>query len=126
MRSSSGKKGRLASLAAMPTTTRSKRAAARLTRSWCPRVIGSNVPGYTALIICPTRQKMKMHAACARAPENHPAAGRCEHRRALHVHATPLAQQSAHQRERRGLQSQPVGRVDEHDIEVRARFPGEF
>src|SRR5882672_1960040 len=110
----------------MPTTTLSNSAEARLTRSWWPRVIGSNVPGYTALIICPTRQKMKMHLARARALENRPAGGRVEGRRALHVRASPPVQQPACQRQRRGLQSQTIGRIDEYYVEARARFPGEF
>ena len=46
---SSGNIGALFGLAAMATTTRSKMLAARRTRSWWPLVIGSNVPGYTAL-----------------------------------------------------------------------------
>ena len=40
-----GKNGFLASLSATPTTTRSNTRAARRTRSSCPRVSGSNVPG---------------------------------------------------------------------------------
>src|SRR5262249_10561511 len=100
-------------------------AAARLTRSWCPRVIGSNVPGYTALIMRSVRQKMEMHVTCARALENRPTR-RLERGIALHVHASPLAQQPAHQRQRRGLQSQTVRRIDEHHVEACVRFPGEF
>src|SRR5687767_1203633 len=49
MRLSSVNMGALFGLAAIATTTRSKIVAARRTRSWWPFVIGSNVPGYTAL-----------------------------------------------------------------------------
>ena len=44
-RFASGNIGVLLGLAAMATMTRSKMPAARRTRSWCPLVIGSNVPG---------------------------------------------------------------------------------
>src|SRR5882672_1974049 len=126
MRSSSGKKGRFASLAAMPTTTLSYKTEARRTRSWCPSVIGSNVPGYTALIIDPTCQEMKVHIPRARLPENRPAARHLEMGLALDVDAPALGQETAHQSERRNLKIQAIRRIDEHDVEARARFPGEF
>src|SRR5215471_10970848 len=103
MRSSSWKKGRFASLTAIPTTTLSNSAEARLTRSWWPRVIGSNVPGYTALIIDLPCQQMKMHVARARALQNDPAPTGREGRRALHVHPPVRREQPTHPSERRGL-----------------------
>src|SRR5258705_13757597 len=126
MRSSSGKNGRFASLTAMPTTTLSYKTEARRTRSWCPSVIGSNVPGYTALIIDLPCQQVKVHVPRARLPEDRPAARHLEMRLALHVHAPALGQQTAHQRKRRNLKTQAIRRIDEHDVEARARCPGEF
>src|SRR5882724_1331648 len=126
MRSSSGKKGRFASLTAIPTTTLSYNAEARRTRSWCPSVIGSNVPGYTALIIDPTCQEMKVHIPCARLPEDRPAARHFEMGLALDVHAPAIGQETTHQTKRRDLKIQAIRRIDEHDVEARARFPGEF
>src|SRR5262245_20495856 len=41
--------GVLLGLAAIATTTRSKIPAASRPRAWCPLVMGSNGPGYTAL-----------------------------------------------------------------------------
>src|SRR5712664_1237795 len=123
-RSSRVKNGRFVWLAAMPTTTSPTRAAARLTRSSWPRVIGSNVPGYTALIIgCPS-QKMKMHLARAGALQNNPTLRRFERSLAFRVHPRPLDKQPAH--ERGCLQSQSIGRIDEDDVEARARAAGEF
>src|SRR5690606_27548460 len=43
--------GALPGLAAIATTTLSNSRAARRTRSWCPLVMGSNVPGYKALTV---------------------------------------------------------------------------
>src|SRR6267378_8643886 len=123
MRSSSGKKGRFASLTAIPTTTLSYKTEARRTRSWCPSVIGSNVPGYTALIIAPTCQEMKVHIPRARLPEDCPAARHLEMGLALDVDAPALGQETAHQSERRNLKIQAIRRIDEHDVEARARFP---
>jgi hypothetical protein len=44
-RFSSGNIGALLGLEAIATITRSNTPAARRTRSWCPLVMGSNVPG---------------------------------------------------------------------------------
>src|SRR5206468_3371864 len=100
-RSSRVKNGRFVWLAAMPTTTSPRSAAARRTRSSWPRVIGSNVPGYTALIIGLPRQKMKMHVSRARASENGPAPRRFEGGVAFHVHPAPFGEKPAQQAERR-------------------------
>ena len=43
--------GFLFGLSATPKIIFSKRSEALLTISWCPRVNGSNVPGYTAIVI---------------------------------------------------------------------------
>ena len=48
MRFSSGNSGALPGFAAIATTTLSKMRLARRTRSLCPFVNGSNVPGYIA------------------------------------------------------------------------------
>ena len=45
------KKGFFFGLSATPKIIVSKRSEALLTISWCPRVNGSNVPGYTAIVI---------------------------------------------------------------------------
>src|SRR5438477_12683945 len=126
MRSPKVKNGRFVWLGAMPTTTSSTRAAARRTRSSWPRVIGSNVPGYTALIIGLPRQKMKMHVSRARAPEDGPAPGRFEGGVAFHVHPAPFGEKAAHHTERRDLRARTVRRIDEHDIDAGARAAGEF
>src|SRR2546423_14457155 len=123
-RSSRVKNGRFVWLAAMPTTTSSTRAAARRTRSSWPRVIGSNVPGYTALIIGLPRQKMKVHVSRASALENGPPAGRLEGGVALQVHPAPLGDKPAQQIERRGLHSQTVRRIDAYDLAAGAGAAG--
>src|SRR5260221_597459 len=99
----------------MPTTISSNKVVARLTRSWWPRVIGSNVPGYTALIIGLPHQNMKMHVPRARAPENNPAARRLEGGVALHVYPPPRGEQPAQRSERRDLHAQTVRRIDESE-----------
>src|SRR5258706_1836192 len=124
-RSSTVKKGFFVWLSAMPTTISSNKVVARLTRSWCPRVIGSNVPGYTALIIGLPHQKMKMHVPRARAPENSPAPRRLEGGVALHVYPPPRGEQPAQRSERRDLHAQPVRRRDGNDVEAGARAAGE-
>src|SRR6266853_268075 len=125
-RSSSVKKGFFVWLSAMPTTISSNKVVARLTRSWWPRVIGSNVPGYTALIIGLPHQKMKMHVPRAGAPENSPAPRRLEGGVALHVYPPSCGEQPAQRSERRDLHPQPVRRIDEYDVEAGARAAGEF
>src|SRR5215467_13660735 len=126
MRSSSWKKGRLASLTAIPTTTWSNSAAARLTRSWWPRVMGSNVPGYTALIIDPPCQEMEMNVPCSRLLENLPARGRLDCGFAFDVDASRRVQQIAHLRQCLGMQPEVIWRIDEHDVEARACCPCKF
>src|SRR5256885_4112619 len=125
-RSSRVKNGRFVWLAAMPTTTSPTSAAARRTRSSWPRVIGSNVPGYTALIIALPCQKMKMHVSRASAPENGPAPGRFEGGVAFHVDPAPFGEKPAQQAERRVPHAQTVRRIDEHDVEAGARAAREF
>src|SRR5438309_3504771 len=125
-RSCSVKKGRFVWLAAIPTTTSPTSAAARRTRSSWPRVIGSNVPGYTALIIGLPCQKMKMHVPRARVLENGPAARRFEDGVALHVHPPLCGEEPWQRRQRRGLRAQTVRRVDEYDVESGARSAGAF
>src|SRR5262245_35705968 len=110
----------------MPTTTLSNREDARRTKSWCPSVIGSNVPGYTALIIGLPCKKVIMDVPGPRAPQRLPAARRVERRRALYVDASPRGEDPAHQSQRREMKAQAIRRVDEHDVESRTRFPGEF
>src|SRR2546423_2051615 len=117
-RSSRVKNGRFVWLAAMPTTISSNKVVARLTRSWWPRVIGSNDPGYTALIIGFPHQKMKMHVPRAGAPENSPAPRRLERGVALHVYPPSCGEQPAQPSERRDLHPQPVRRIDEYDVEA--------
>src|SRR5204863_443187 len=90
--SRAGQRSSFVWLAAIPTTTSPTSAAARRTKSSWPRVIGSNVPGYTALIIELPRQKMKMHVSRARASENGPAPGRFEGGVAFHVHPAPFGE----------------------------------
>src|SRR6266849_7596046 len=124
-RSSTVKNGFFVWLAAMPTTISSNKAAARLTRSWCPSVIGSNIPGYTALIIGPPCQKVKTHVPRARALENSPAPRRFEGGVALHVHPPPFGEKPAQQVERRDLHAQTVRRIDEYDIQAGAHAAGE-
>src|SRR3974390_415506 len=126
MRSSSWKNGRFASLTAIPTTTLSNSAEARRTRSWWPRVTGSNVPGYTALIIDLPCQEMKMHVPRARALENGPAAVGHEGRCALYVHPRVRREQPAHPSQHGGLKTEAIRRIEQYRVQPRARFPGEF
>src|SRR6266853_2854514 len=125
-RSSTVKNGFFVWLSAMPTTISSNKAAARLTRSWWPNVIGSNVPGYTALIIGLPYQKMKMHVPRARALENSPAPRRFEDCVAFHVYPPPYGEKPAQKIERRGLQAQTKRRIDEYDVESGVRAAGDF
>src|SRR3989442_15237311 len=90
----------------MPTTISSNKAAARRTRSSWPRVMGSNVPGYTALIIGLLCQKMKMHVPRARALENSPTPRRFADGDAFHVHPPPFSDKPAQNIERLGPQAQ--------------------
>src|ERR1700704_3789574 len=105
----------------MPTTISPNKGAARLTRSWWPSVIGSNVPGYTALIIGLPYQKMKMYISRARPLENSPAPRRCEDGVAFPIHAPPFGEKPAQQIERRNLHGQTVRRIDEYHIVSGAR-----
>src|SRR5437867_7474829 len=100
----------------MPTTISSNKAAARRTRSSWPRVIGSNVPGYTALIIGLPCQKMKMHVPRARALENSPTPRRFEDGGAFHVSPPPFGEKPAQQLERRALHAQTVRRIGGCDL----------
>src|SRR3972149_3916304 len=72
-RSSSVKNGCLPRLSATATISSSNMPAARRTRSWWPSVIGSKVPGYTALMfIASPFQQLVGHRARAAAAPYHP------------------------------------------------------
>src|SRR5262245_19718689 len=100
-RSSSVNIGALPGFAAIATMTRSKMRNARRTRSECPLVIGSKVPGYIALAIAilsarrsPRRgrrlRQMIADATCAPASEQDPSGrkvGLSGLGLAFHIHA---------------------------------------
>src|SRR5258708_8751062 len=104
----------------MPTTISSNKVVARLTRSWWPRVIGSNVPGYTALIIGLPHQKMKMHVPRARALENSPTPRRLAGGVALHVPPPPRRDPPAHRSIRPTPHPPPPPRLQPHTAHPRA------
>src|SRR6478672_7503597 len=126
-RSSRLKKGRFVRLSATATTTSSNVLAARRTRSWCPKVMGSNVPGYTALIVmaCPFQQLVRDCAGATAAPDFKP--WRCRmHVRRFHMHhragCEPLRQRGKHSRQVFGAK----GRIDEYNVIVRLVVAEEF
>src|SRR5512134_1875042 len=114
MRSSSTKNGFFARLSATPTTSLEKSPAARRTRSSCPRVSGSKVPGYTAMTIARllarpvadyslscTPQQMEENPPGAPGPDDFQAPGR--RRRLIQRHTTLDVDQPAGTSEARCL-----------------------
>src|SRR4051794_20451326 len=99
-RSSSVKNGRLERLSATARMTSSNILAARRTRSWWPSVIGSNVPGYTALSVMasPFQQLMSHRARAAVAPEL-PTRRQRRRRRRFHMNQRVRGQMRAQQRQ---------------------------
>src|SRR5262245_25952710 len=109
-RSSSVNIGALPGFAAIATTTRSKMRSARRTRSECPLVIGSKVPGYIAFVIailsanqrrradrCRLRQIIADATRPSAAQERPPVRQRgwARFRLAFHVHAGARRETSA-------------------------------
>src|SRR5512134_1662457 len=134
MRSSKTKKGFFARLSATPTTSRENSPAARRTRSSCPRVSGSKVPGYTAMTIARllarpvadyslscTPQQMEENPPGAPGPDNFQAPGR--HRRLIRPSTAldvdqPAGTSEAHRlRQRRRQQWGIERRIEKHQVE---------
>src|SRR6185503_19249743 len=115
MRSSSVKNGCFALLSAIASTTLSKSVAARRTRSSWPRVSGSNVPGYTALIIASPLEELVAHLAGARALRFLPPRARVEGlaRFDVHAHSRFALEVPEHRRQR----ILPEGGVEENHVE---------
>src|SRR5882724_1066876 len=122
MRSSTVKNGRFAVLSAMASTSWSNSVLARRTRSSWPRVSGSNVPGYTALIIASPLEELVAHLAGARALQLGPALARDGGRVRFDVEPrlvrhSPL-EADQHRRER----ILPERGIEENHVETLARL----
>ncbi len=110
---------------AIATMTRSNTPAARRTRSWCPLVIGSKVPGYTALRFMwrtddtrPRPPDRREAPSSRRATPEAVRARAARHRRAHQAQAC--------RRQRRGSGRQQiriVRRIEKHDVEWRFAWP---
>src|SRR5688500_7428657 len=118
VRSSSVKNGRFALLSAIASTSVSNSVAARRTRSSMTRVSGSNVPGYTALIIASPFQQLVAHLARARALQLAPRLPGREGLGRLDVH--PRAALRLQAAEHRGQHILPEGRIEENHVEALA------
>src|SRR5436190_5082643 len=126
MRSSSVKNGRFALLSAMARTSVSKSVLARRTSSSWPRVSGSNVPGYTALIIASPFEELVAHLAGAGALELLPAPG-CVHRCIrFKIDARGGCQAPFDLRQHRRERILPERGIEENHVEALARAPQVF
>src|SRR5438105_470381 len=118
MRSSSEKNGRFALLSGIARMTPAKSVLARRTRSSWPRVSGSNVPGYTALIIASPLEELVVHLAGARAPELRPRGFRLERHGRLDVYTRIRRQHAREPLKNRGQRILPERRIQENQVEL--------
>src|SRR5205823_9872190 len=121
MRSSSEKNGRFALLSAIARMTPAKSVLALRTRSSWPRVSGSNVPGYTALIIASPLEELVAHLPGAGALELAPARTRRAGARRLDVHARASRKARLEPLERRRQRILPERGIEENHAEALLR-----
>src|SRR5207248_8967094 len=117
IRSSSVKNGRFAVLSAMASTSWSNSVLARRTRSSWPRVSGSNVPGYTALIIASPLEELVGHLAGARALQLDPALAGDGRRVRFDVDTRLVRQSRLEPREHRRERILPERGIEENHVE---------
>src|SRR5438874_12401813 len=122
MRSSSVKYGFFALLSAMARMMESNSGAARRTRSSWPRVSGSNVPGYTALIIASPLEELVAHLAGARALQLDPALAGDGRRVRFDVDTRLVRQSRLEPREHRRERTLPERGIEENHVERLARL----
>src|SRR5258706_8967791 len=120
-RSASGKKVRFAGLSATPMMSESNSVLARRTRSSWPRVSGSNVPGYTALIIASPFEELVAHLPGARALQFAPTQPRLCRGRGFDVHPRRFCYPIFKLREERRQRILPDRGVEENHVEPLAR-----
>src|SRR5207237_7193929 len=123
MRSSSVKYGFFALLSAMARMMESNSGAARRTRSSWPRVSGSNVPGYTALIIASPFEELVAHLPGARLLEFAPAAAGFTGCRRLDVDTRRSRKARLEALEHRWQRILPERRIEENHVEALLCLP---